>query len=256
MYIKVKNLSLTYPIRSAESLYLRKEFLSKLFKKNTNHNSDITSIKKIEALNRINFEIFDGDKLGIIGSNGSGKSTLISCLAGILEPDLGSIVDISGKVVPVIDPAGLAEPTDTVRNNIILAGQILSNNKEQILKNIDKILDFSELRKYQMVRYSNLSSGMKLKLIISIVLFIQTEILISDEFFVTGDERYQKKIFDFFEKNSSKKNISVICSHSRDIINNFCNKILVLDKGEQIYFGEVNKGFEVYNNLTKDKSKL
>ena len=136
------------------------------------------------------------------------------------------MVDISGKVVPVIDPAGLAEPTDTVRNNIILAGQILSNNKVQILENIDKILDFSELRKYQMVRYSNLSSGMKLKLIISIVLFIQTEILISDEFFVTGDERYQKKIFDFFEKNSSKKNISVICSHSRDIINNFCNRAI------------------------------
>ena len=254
MHIKVKNLSLTYPIRSADSAFLRKKLVNKLLKKQIEkkEDNDVTTMNKIDALKNINFEIFEGDKLGVVGSNGSGKSTLISCLSGILEPNHGSKIDINGTVTPIIDPSGLAEPTDTVLNNIILIGQILCNDKQHIKQKLNEIVDFSELKKYQMVRYSNLSSGMKLKLITSILLFIKTEILISDEFFVIGDERFQQKIFNFFGNKNSKKNITVICSHSRDLINKFCNKILVLDKGNRQFFGDVDEGFRLYENILKN----
>ena len=187
--------------------------------------------------------------MGIIGTNGSGKSTLIKTLSGILSPVEGSKISIQGKFVPIIEPWGLAEITDSLENNIFLIGLILGFKKNDIKRNLEKILKFSDLEDKKVHQFSSLSTGMKLRLVFAIVFIMGCQIFFMDEFLTTGDEKFRNKVIKHLN-NISQDAITVICSHERKLIQDFCNKILVLDKGEQIYFGDIDKGFEIYNNLT------
>ena len=142
MHIKVKDLSITYLLVSAQGGFFRKQMINKLLKNKTENK------KLVNALQNLNFELKEGDRLGIIGPNGSGKSTLIRCLSGILYPNDNSIIDIHGKCLSIIDPGALAETTDTILNNIIIIGLLLGFKKKTILQKISNILDFSELEDY------------------------------------------------------------------------------------------------------------
>jgi len=242
MHIKVKNLSITYFLKSIHDGFLRKKMMNKLLKKKQDEK------KLIYALQNLNFELKEGDRLGIIGSNGSGKSTLIKCLSGIIFPNDDSIIDINGKCLSIIDPGALAEVTDTVLNNIIIIGLLLGFEKKIILQKISSILEFSELDDYATHRFSSLSSGMKLKLLFSIVFILDSEIFLIDEFLTTGDEKFRKKGVQLLEKTKTNS-ILVLCSHDRSAIKEFCNKILVLNNGKQEYFGNIEDGYKIYDKL-------
>jgi ABC-type polysaccharide/polyol phosphate transport system ATPase subunit len=165
-----------------------------------------------------------------------------------LSPVEGSKINIQGKFVPIIEPWGLAEITDSLENNIILIGLILGFKKNDIKRNLVKILEFSDLEDKKIYQFSSLSTGMKLRLVFAIVFIMGSQIFFMDEFLTTGDEKFRNKVIKHLN-DISQDIITVICSHERKLIQDFCNKILVLDKGEQIYFGEIDKGFEIYNNL-------
>jgi len=242
MQIKVENLSITYFIKSIHDGFLRKKMMNKLLKKKQEEK------KLVYALQNLNFELKEGDRLGIIGPNGSGKSTLIKCLSGIIFPNKNSIIDINGKCLSIIDPGALAESTDTILNNIIIIGLLLGFKKKIILQKINSILEFSELDDYTNHRYSTLSSGMKLKLLFSIVFILDSEIFLIDEFLTTGDEKFRKKGIQLLEK-TKKNSILVLCSHDRSAIKEFCNKILVLNNGKQEYFGNIEDGYKIYDKL-------
>jgi|LakMenE01Jun11ns_1017448.scaffolds.fasta_scaffold9931667_3 ABC-type polysaccharide/polyol phosphate transport system ATPase subunit len=242
MHIKVENLSITYFLKSPNDGFLRRKMLNKLLKKEQEEN------KLIYALQNLNFELKEGDRLGIVGPNGSGKSTLIKCLSGIIFPNEDSIIDIHGKCLSIIDPGALAETTDTILNNIIIIGLLLGFEKKTILKKINGILEFSELDDYANHRFSTLSTGMKLKLLFSIVFILDSEIFLIDEFLTTGDEKFRKKGLQLLEKTKNNS-ILVLCSHDRSAIKEFCNKILVLNKGKQEYFGAIEDGYKVYDKL-------
>jgi len=242
MHIKVENLSITYFLKSIHDGFLRKKMMNKLLKKKQEEK------KLIYALQNLNFELKEGDRLGIIGPNGSGKSTLIKCLSGIIFPNQNSIIDIHGKCLSIIDPGALAEPTDTILNNIIIIGLLLGFKKKVILQKINSILEFSELGDYTNHRFSTLSSGMKLKLLFSIVFILDSEIFLIDEFLTTGDEKIRKKGLQLLEK-TKKNSILVLCSHDRSAIKEFCNKILVLNNGKQEYFGNIEDGYKIYDKL-------
>ena len=242
MHIKVENLSITYFLKSIHDGFLRRKMMNKLLKKKQEEK------KLIYALQNLNFELKEGDRLGIIGPNGSGKSTLIKCLSGIIFPNKDSIIDINGKCLSIIDPGALAESTDTILNNIIIIGLLLGFKKKIILQKINSILEFSELDDYTNHRYSTLSSGMKLKLLFSIVFILDSEIFLIDEFLTTGDEKFRKKGIQLLEK-TKKNSILVLCSHDRSAIKEFCNKILVLNYGKQEYFGNIEDGYKIYDKL-------
>mgnify|MGYP001262772475 CR=1 FL=1 len=243
MHIEVKNLSLIYKIKSLDGSFLRKNLIKKIFSKKK-------TIEQFWALKNINFNLTNGDRLGVVGTNGSGKSTLIKCLSGILSPTSGSEINISGKFLPIIEPWSLSEPTDSVENNIFLTGLILGFEKNYIKDNLENILEFSELKDYKNFQFSSLSTGMKLKLIFAIVFLLKTEIFFIDEFLTTGDERFREKSYNHLIQET-RKNITVICSHERGTIKSFCNKLLVLNKGNQEYFGDVEEGFETYDKFLK-----
>ena len=242
MHIKVKNLSVSYFLTSVQDGFLRKKMIRKLLKKN------IEKKNIVQALQNINFELNEGDRLGIIGPNGSGKSTLIKCLSGIIFPNRDSIIDIHGKCLSIIEPGALAENTDTILNNIIIIGLLLGFKKETIFQKINSILEFSELNDYANHRFSSLSSGMKLKLLFSIVFILDSEIFLIDEFLTTGDEKFRKKGLQLVEKTKNNS-ILVLCSHDRSAIKEFCNKILVLNKGKQEYLGSIEDGYKIYDKL-------
>ena len=242
MHIKIENLSITYFLKSPNDGFLRRKMLNKLLKKEQEEN------KLIYALQNLNFELKEGDRLGVVGPNGSGKSTLIKCLSGIIFPNDNSIVDMRGKCLSIIDPGALAETTDTILNNIIIIGLLLGFEKKTIIKKINGILEFSELDDYANHRFSTLSTGMKLKLLFSIVFILDSEIFLIDEFLTTGDEKFRKKGLQLLEKTKNNS-ILVLCSHDRSAIKEFCNKILVLNKGKQEYFGGIEDGYKIYDKL-------
>jgi len=242
MFVEVNNLSLLFKVKDIDSTFLRKNLLKKILNKNSKANN-------LWALKNINFNLNKGDRMGIIGTNGSGKSTLIKTLSGILSPVEGSKIIIQGKFVPIIEPWGLAEITDSLENNIFLIGLILGFKKNDIKRNLEKILKFSDLEDKKVYQFSSLSTGMKLRLVFAIVFIMGSQIFFMDEFLTTGDEKFRNKVIKHLN-DISQDIITVICSHERKLIQDFCNKILVLEKGEQIYFGDIDKGFEIYNNLT------
>ena len=242
MFVEVNNLSLLFKVKDIDSTFLRKNLLKKILNKNSKAND-------LWALKNINFNLNKGDRMGIVGTNGSGKSTLIKTLSGILSPVEGSKINIQGKFVPIIEPWGLSEITDSLENNIFLIGLILGFKKNDIKRNLAKILKFSDLEDKKVHQFSSLSTGMKLRLVFAIVFIMGSQIFFMDEFMTTGDEKFRNKVIKHLN-DISQDIITVICSHERKLIQDFCNKILVLDKGEQIYFGDIDKGFEIYNNLT------
>ncbi len=253
--VLVNNLKLTYPIPTGNSFLANKSLLEevlKLFKKkeiNNDHNcSNNKKIHNLTALKNINFELKSGDRLGLIGLNGSGKSTLIKCLSNILPIDKGGKIEIEGTFLPIIAPINLCETEDTVLNNLIIVGLLMGFKKDLLLENAEKILEFAEIKNYHNFPFQSLSTGMRFRLISSICFILKRDIYFIDEFLTTSDERFQEKSFEKINQ-FSHKNIIVLCSHSLRTIKKFCNKLLILNKGEQIFFGEIKKGLEIYNEI-------
>ena len=258
MRVLVNNLSLTYPIPTGDSFLANKSLIEKVlkvFKKKKNNNltfSDKKKIHNLTALKNINFELKSGDRLGLIGLNGSGKSTLIKCLSNILPIDKGSKIEIEGTFLPIIAPINLCETEDTVLNNLITVGLLMGFKKDLLLENADKILEFAEIKNYLHFPFQSLSTGMRFRLISSICFILKRDIYFIDEFLTTSDEKFQEKSFQKINQ-FSHKNIIVLCSHSQRTIKKFCNKLLILNKGEQVFFGEILKGFEIYNKIINEK---
>ena len=204
----------------------------------------------IVALDDINFNLESNDRVGLIGLNGSGKSTLLSTLAGIYTPSSGQINVDYNFSIPIIQPYSVCEPDDTIHNNIIVIGLLLGFKKKQIETQMNEILEFAELEEYQNLPVATLSQGMKFKMVFAVCFILDGKnVYFIDEFFTTGDEKFQNRGFDYI--NKKKECIIMVCSHSRRIIESFCNKILILDKGKQIFFGDIAEGFKIYNNIIK-----
>lgn len=256
MRVLVDNLKLTYPIPTGNSFLANKSLLEKMInffdkKKNNNFNFDKNKkIHNLTALNNINFDLKSGDRLGLIGLNGSGKSTLIKCLSNILPADQGSMIKVEGSFLPIIAPINLCETEDTVLNNLITVGLLMGFKKDLILHYADEILDFAEVKNYHNFPFQSLSTGMRFRLISSICFVLKRDIYFIDEFLTTSDEKFQEKSFEMINQ-FSHENIIVLCSHSQRTIKKFCNKLLILNKGEQIFFGNIDEGYKIYNDLVK-----
>ena len=256
MKVKVNNLNLIYPLKSIDNYLLRVRIVNKLKnlllrKKPQNLINNINSEKSLLALRNINFEISSGDRLGLVGLNGSGKSTLLKCLSGILPYNKKEIEITDSGYLPIIQPYAMSEPDDTLYNNILLIGQIYGFNREKIEQQIDEILKFSELEDYKNRALATLSTGMKFRFVFAICFILEGKnIFFIDEFLTTGDEKFQNKGFEHI--NKKRDSILVLCSHSRRIIEKFCNKVLILNKGEQVFFGETKIGLQKYVNLIQN----
>lgn len=191
------------------------------------------------ALKDLNFEINQGDRVGIIGRNGAGKSTLLKILSRITEPSTGRIT-LKGRVVSLLEVGTGFHPELTGRENIYLNGAILGMQREEIRKKFDEIVDFSGIEQFLDTPVKRYSSGMYVRLAFAVAAHLEPEILIIDEILAVGDAEFQKKCLGKMEDVSKNEGRTVLfVSHNLGAIKLLCNSSIVLNKGSKIFQGDV-----------------
>lgn len=191
----------------------------------------IKGYKKQNVLNGIDLEIKKGEFVGIVGRNGSGKSTLLKILAGIYYPEKGNIT-INGSLIPFIELGVGFNPELTGRENVYLNGALLGFSNKEIDEMYDEIVEFAELEDFMDQKLKNFSSGMQVRLAFSIAIKAEGDILVLDEVLAVGDEAFQVKCNQFFNKIKKDKSKTVILvSHSMASVRQFCSRAILIRNG-------------------------
>src|SRR5438132_6972940 len=181
------------------------------------------TIEEVWALRDINFEIRQGEVVGIIGRNGSGKSTLLKILSRITEPTEGR-VGIRGRVSSLLEVGTGFHPELTGRENIFLNGAILGMSRAEIKRKFDEIVAFAEIEKFLDTPVKRYSSGMYVRLAFAVAAHLEPEILIVDEVLAVGDAEIQKKCLGTMEQVSRGGRTVLFVSHNMVAVQNLCSK--------------------------------
>lgn len=200
------------------------------------------------ALKDINFEVEQGDVLGIIGKNGAGKSTLLKILSKVTAPTTGSI-KARGRIASLLEVGTGFHPEMTGRENIYMNGAIMGMTKAEITRKLDEIVDFSGVERYLDTPVKRYSSGMTVRLGFAIAAHLEPEILVVDEVLAVGDAEFQKKAIGKMQDVSKGEGRTVLfVSHNMTAINALCTKAVILENGCAVFNGRVNDGVEYYLN--------
>jgi len=199
------------------------------------------------AVKDINFELRRGECLGLIGHNGAGKSTLLKILNGLINPDDGKVT-IKGRVGALIELGAGFNPIMSGRENIYNNGAILGFTKKEINAKVEKIIDFAEIREFIDMPVQNYSSGMKVRLGFAVAAQMEPDVLIIDEVLAVGDITFQLKCFNRIGELRKNGVAIILVSHNLHQITTFSNRGIALSKGNQLYYGEVEKSIEVYKD--------
>lgn len=200
------------------------------------------------SLKDINFEINQGDSVGIIGRNGAGKSTLLKILSQVTQPTTGKIYT-KGRIASLLEVGTGFHPEMTGRENIFLNGAILGMRKHEIKRKFDEIVDFSGVERYIDTPVKRYSSGMYVRLAFGVAAYLESEILIVDEVLAVGDAEFQKKCLGKMNDLSNGEGRTVLfVSHNMAAIKSLCNKAIVLDNGCSVFSGHTNLAIDFYIN--------
>ena len=192
------------------------------------------------ALQNINFHVGRGEAVGLVGRNGSGKSTLLKTIAGVLKPTKGSVA-IKGTVAPMIELGAGFDMDLTATENVFLNGAILGYPKEMLEENMQKIIDFSELKDFMDVPIKNFSSGMFARLGFAVATIYTPDILIVDEILSVGDRQFQAKCHKRIQEMLEQGTTLLFVSHSMDQVKEVCNRAILLEHGHMIMDDKVEK---------------
>ena len=207
------------------------------------------------ALNGIDLTVYKGEALGIIGRNGAGKSTLLKLLSRVTAPTEGDI-DLYGRVSSMLEVGTGFNGQMTGRENIYLNGAILGMSKAEIDRKIEDIIEFSEVREFIDTPVKRYSSGMYVKLAFSVAAHLDSEIMIMDEVLAVGDMAFQRKCLDKMRDAASMEGRTVLyVSHNMNTIRQLCDRCIVMDKGEIVFDGAVEKAIGLYLGEFADRKK-
>lgn len=206
-------------------------------------------LNKKKALTNVNFSISRGERVAFIGRNGSGKSTILKLITGVSYPTNGKVI-VNGKVNAILELNAGFEADFTGRENIYLKGLLLGLEKKEIKLLEDKIIEFADIGEYIDCPIKQYSSGMKARLGFSIAVHINPEILVVDEALSVGDENFKRKCLNKIIEITQKENITlVLVTHSLDMAQKFCNRGIVINKGELLFDGNINSAIDKYKSL-------
>jgi lipopolysaccharide transport system ATP-binding protein len=198
------------------------------------------------SLKDINFDIEQGDAVGIIGKNGAGKSTLLKILSRITSPTTGSI-KVKGRVASLLEVGTGFHPELTGRENIFLNGAILGMRKIEIKKKFDEIVAFSGVERYIDTPVKRYSSGMYVRLAFAVAAHLESEILIVDEVLAVGDAEFQKKCLGKIGQVSKGEGRTVLfVSHNMAAIKSICKHGIVLINGTMGFTGRQLEAVSYY----------
>lgn len=185
----------------------------------------------IKALNNLNFEFHEGDRVGIVGHNGSGKSTLLRTIAGAYEPVSGTI-DVVGRLATMLSITLGMDTEATGYENIFLRATIMGLRTREIEPLVDEICEFSELGDYIHMPMRTYSSGMSMRLAFAISTSIPADIVLMDEWMSVGDAEFAAKAQNRLRAMLDKARMLFLASHDEGLIRRNCNKIIHLNHGE------------------------
>lgn len=211
------------------------------------------------ALRDINFEVRQGEVLGIIGKNGAGKSTLLKILSRVTAPTTGSI-KTRGRIASLLEVGTGFHPELTGRENIYLNGSILGMSKFEIKAKIDEIINFSGCEMYIDTPVKRYSSGMRVRLGFAVAAHLEPEILVIDEVLAVGDAEFQKKAIGKMQDLSSGEGRTVLfVSHNMASVKSLCTRGIVLENGNNVFEGDADEAVNYYlraNDTSNDQPNL
>jgi lipopolysaccharide transport system ATP-binding protein len=193
--------------------------------------SSLLPTEEFWALKGVNFEVKQGEVLGIIGRNGAGKTTLLKILSRITEPTEGR-VRIRGRVASLLEVGTGFHPELTGRENIFLNGAILGMSREEIKRKFDQIVDFSGVEKFIDTPVKRYSSGMYVRLAFAVAAHLEPEILIVDEVLAVGDFEFQKRCLGKMNEVATGGRTVLFVSHNMTAVEGLCTKGIVLTSGK------------------------
>jgi lipopolysaccharide transport system ATP-binding protein len=258
--IQVENLSKAYQIgqigTGTISRDLERFFVTKVLGKEdpflkigeTNDRSSKGQSDIVWSLKDINFEINQGDAVGIIGKNGAGKSTLLKLLSRVTSPTTGEI-KVKGRIASLLEVGTGFHPELSGRENIYLNGAILGMRKKEITRKLDEIIDFSGVERYIDTPVKRYSSGMYVRLAFAVAAHLESEILIVDEVLAVGDAEFQKKCLGKMGDISKGEGRTVLfVSHNMAAVKSLCTKGIVLKNGIKTFDGLITDAVSHYLN--------
>jgi lipopolysaccharide transport system ATP-binding protein len=198
------------------------------------------------SLRDVNFEIEQGDAVGIVGRNGAGKSTLLKLLSKVTKPTTGNF-KVNGRVASLLEVGTGFNPQMTGRENVFLNGAILGMRRQEIARKFDEIVDFSGVERFIDTPVKRYSSGMYVRLAFAVAAHLESEILIVDEVLAVGDAEFQKKCLGKMGDVSKGEGRTVLfVSHNMGAVKTLCKNGILLDKGNLEYQGDVDTCVSLY----------
>ena len=220
----------------------------------TNDRSHKGSSNYVWALKDINFNVEQGDVVGIIGKNGAGKSTLLKLLSRVTSPTVGEI-RARGRIASLLEVGTGFHPEMTGRENIYMNGAIMGMTKAEISRKFDEIVDFSGCERYIDTPVKRYSSGMTVRLGFAIAAHLEPEILVVDEVLAVGDAEFQKKAIGKMKDVSQGEGRTVLfVSHNMGAVRRLCRNGVVLKNGQVDYMGDANSCVDHY--LTEQSASM
>lgn len=205
------------------------------------------------ALKDVSFEIKKGETFGIIGVNGSGKSTLLQVLAGII-PKTGGEMEVSGKISALLELGSGFNPENTGIQNIYLNAAILGVTKENIDRKCDEIVAFADIGEFINEPVKTYSSGMFIRLAFAVAINVDADIIIIDEALAVGDIFFRQKCYAKLNEMKAEGKTIILVSHGMNEVEQFCDRALLLNRGEQVMLGNSGDVVEKYYLLNQEGS--
>ena len=239
-----------------EVSHLRKRFRLPLDKSTTlkyrvTHWRSSSRYRDLVALRDVSFDIPQGQFLGIAGPNGCGKSTLLKILCRIYKADAG-YARVNGDFSAFLELGVGFNPELTARENVFLGGAMLGLTRAQLRDKIDEVFAFAELEDFAEQKLKNFSSGMQVRLAFSVAILAETDLLVMDEVLAVGDASFQEKCFDTFNRYKREGKTIVLVSHNLDSLEEYCDRVLLLNHGEIIADGPAKEVTGTYHRMIAD----
>ncbi|GGK88963.1 hypothetical protein GCM10007382_06130 [Salinibacterium xinjiangense] len=199
------------------------------------------------ALRNIDFDVYPGEAIGVVGRNGQGKSTLLKLVAEVILADEGSVTVRAG-VAPLIEITGGFVDDLTVRENVYLTAGLHGMSRSEITLQFDEIIAFAEIGDFIDTPYKHLSSGLKVRIAFAVISRLEEPIVLVDEVLAVGDKAFREKCYKRIEELLAGGRTLFFVSHNERDLSRFCSRGLYLDKGALVLDGPIDEVLARYND--------
>jgi ABC-type polysaccharide/polyol phosphate transport system ATPase subunit len=201
--------------------------------------------ERFYALKNISFDLEEGEGLAVLGPNGAGKSTLLGLVAGLAQPDTGSI-SVNGRVAALLELGSGFHPDLTGAENVRVNASLIGLSRRRTTELFDEIVEFSGISEFIHEPLRTYSSGMVMRLAFSVAINMDPEVLLVDEVLAVGDAAFQEKSFERVRRFRQTGKTLMCVSHATGMVQEMCDRAIWLDHGELMMAGRIGEVVEAY----------